>query len=307
MRRVARAGLLGLLLPALGLAEACAAFALAHRAPAERDWAALGPAVDRVRRPGDLVVVSPRWAEPHARRALGDDAFPLVAVARSGSETFGRAIEVSVLGARAPELEAFREIAATRVGPFTIRELSNPAPERVLFDFVAALGPEHATVPTADGGACKWTERGRVRTGGLGGHPAFPRARFECPEGPYFHVAETIIADQDFLPRRCIWAHPPESGERVIRYAGVSLGERIVGHLGMYWMIERDGAGAPVTLTVRVAGEPIGSVRHEDGEGWKRFELSTEGHRGAEAATVELVVTTDDYTHRHVCLQAEAR
>lgn len=307
MKKRLRVVWLGLALPLLGLLELCGAVAFAHRAPREEEWSKLVPLAESVHRPGDLVVVAPRWAEPHARRVLGDAFFPLDIAARSGPETFERAIEVSILGAHSEELEGFREVRSSRVGPFTLRELENPKPERVVFDFVRELGPDHVVVPTDEGEPCAWTDRAKVRTGGLGGHPTFPRERFQCPEGLFFQVSTTVVADENFLPRRCIWAHPPESGRRVIRYSKVPLGERIIGHLGMYWMIERERAGAPVTLAVRVDGAEVGRVDHADGEGWKRFELPLGDKANAAGATVEFEVTTPDYMHRHLCFQADSR
>lgn len=307
MKRRARVALVGLALPALGLLELCGAVAFANRAPREEEWSALQGGTSAVHRPGDLVVVAPRWAEPHARRVLGDDYFPLSVVARSGPETFARAVEISILGARSEEVAAFREVRATRIGAFTIRELENPSPDPVVFDFVEALGPERAVVVSDNGEPCEWTTSAKVRTGGLGGHPTFPRERFQCPEGLFFQVSRTVIADEHFLPRWCIWAHPPESGRRVVRFPAVPVGQRIVGHLGMYWMIERERAGAPVSLEVRVDGEPVGTVTHEDGDGWERFELPLGDKAGREAASVEFEVSTPDFMHRHICFQAETR
>ena len=307
MTRRLRVAWPGLALALVGAVELALAFGFAHCAPREDEWPAVVPLAESVHRPGDLVVVSPRWAEPHARRVLGDAFFPLDVVARSGPETFARAMEISIGGARSPELASFRETGRTRVGPFTVFELENPAHEPVVFDFVSELGPERAVIPVEGGGACVWTERAKPKTGGLGGHPTFPRARFECPEGEFFLVGTTVIADEHFLPRRCIWAHPPASGKRIVRFEKVPLGDRVVGHLGMYWMIERERAGAPVSLSVRVDGEPVGGVTHEDGEGWERFELPLGGVAHAAEATVEFEIATSDYRHRHICFQADTR
>jgi hypothetical protein len=306
--RLPSASWLALLLPALGIAELVAAFALTHRAPSEREWASLEAAVSRAHKDGDLVVVAPRWAEPHARHALGDRYFPLPKLARASSETLDRAVEVSLFGERTPDLASFREVSVSRLGPFVVRELDNPSAPRVLFDFVDHLGPERASAAGTDPATeCRWTERARLATGGLGGHPTFPRARFECPEGPFFNVSVTVIADERFLPRRCIWAHPPASGARVVRFEGVPLGDRIVIRAGMYWVIERDGEGAPVMLAVRVGGEEVGRTVHEDGEGWERTEIDLGGHARAAAATVEFEVSTADATHRHFCFAADTR
>ncbi|NUO51878.1 MAG: hypothetical protein HOV80_23760 [Polyangiaceae bacterium] len=307
MKRRAKIALLGLALPALGLLELCGAVAFANRAPREEEWSSLEGGTSAMHKPGDLVVVAPRWAEPHARRVLGDDYFPPAVVARSGPETFARALEISILGAHSEEVASFREVRKARIGAFTIRELENPSVEPTVFDFVEGFGPERTVVVGDDGEPCPWTSTAKVRTGGLGGHPTFPRERFNCPEGLFFQVSRTVIADEHFLPRRCIWAHPPESGRRVVRFPSVPVGQRIVGHLGMYWMIERERAGAPVTLAVRVDGQEVGKVVHEDGDGWKRFDFSL-GDKGArEEAAIEFEITTPDYMHRHICFQADTR
>jgi hypothetical protein len=117
------------------------------------------------------------------------------------------------------------------------------------------------------------------------------------------HVGETVIADQDFLPRRCIFAHPPGHADLVIRFPSVPAGDRIVGRSGLYWMIERERKGAPVTLEVRIGSELIGTVVHEDGQGFARFELPLGGRGG----DVDFVVRADDVQHRHFCFHAEVR
>lgn len=303
-----RAAWLFVALPVLGVAELGLALNDRGSAPRPEAYDALEPALAELYEDGDLVVVAPRWAEPHARRALGDRYFPLAALGRSDEARFERALEISALGERAPELAAFREVSRRSVGPFVVRVLSNPAPERVVFDFVEHLEPAWVTVGgTEPETRCAWSQTSRPMTGGLGGHPGFPPRRFECPDGPYLNVSSTVIADQDFLPRRCIWAHPTRRGARTLRFNGVPLGQRIVGHSGMYWMIERPRAGAPVDLELRVDGELIGVERHSDGEGWKRFSFELGEHAGKASANVELSVRSEDYRDRHFCFQADTR
>lgn len=296
------------LLPIAGAFELIGSL-LAHRsAPAPDRYEELGAAMESLHHRGDLVVVAPRWAEPHARHALGDAFFPLEAVARSDADRFARAIEISIRGQHAPELSRFTEVERREVGPFSLRVLENPKPERVVFDFVDGLVPTWASAASTDPPAsCTWSKRSRVMTGGLGGHPAFPAQRFECPEGVYLNVSATVIADEQFLPRRCIWAHPPARGARIVRFSGVPLGERIVGHMGMYWIIERTKKGAPIDLAVVVDGDRLASFRHVDGEGWKGFEVPLGSHAGAERATVEFEISTSDNTDRHLCFQADSR
>jgi len=303
-----RASWLYLLLPIAGVFELCMGIRGRSVAPRAEDYDAIIPVMASLYREGDLVVVAPRWAEPHVRRALGDAYFPLDAIGRSDSQRFSRAIEISVLGEEAPDTQRFREVERKRAGDFSIRVLENPQPEPVVFDFVDHLEPRYASAFGTDPEVrCTWSDRARVASGGLGGHPTFPPKRFLCQEDFYLNVSATIIADEKFLPRRCIYAHPTPTGARVVRFEKVPLGDRIVGHSGMYWMIERSHLGAPVDLEVRVDGDSLGTFSHSDGEGWKRFEVALGSHAGATEASVEFVVSAKRYEHRHFCFQADSR
>jgi hypothetical protein len=295
-------------IPAIGLAELAAHFYFAKSPPSFEAWADIREPVAAIHKPGDLVVVAPPWAEPLARRALGDDLMPLRDVARPDASRYASALEVSILGQRAGELEGWPEEARETRGKFLIRRLRNPAPAHVVFDFTDHTKPPFADVRgTQPPVTCAWNDRALVAAGGLGGHPTFPRRRFECPGGPFFNVGVTVIADQDFRPRRCIWSHPLARGEIVTRFRGVPLGSVIQGHAGMYWIVERALVGAPVTLSVRVDGEPIGSFTHTDGDGWKHFSMSLGAHAGKTSAEVEFAVTTPSYHHRHYCFEADSR
>ncbi len=75
----------------------------------------------------------------------------------------------------------------------------------------------------------------------------------------------------------------------------------------MYWMIERERRGAPVTLSVRVNGETVGEATHADGDGWAAFEFPLAAHAGAAEAEVEFAVRSADFTHRHYCFEADTR
>ncbi|WP_437291667.1 hypothetical protein [Sorangium sp. So ce406] len=302
-------GLLALLgLPALGLGELGAHLYFSERAPDFDAWREVEAPLAAMKQPGDLVVVAPAWADPAARRALGDELLPLRDAARPDESRYAAAVEISVLGQRAEELAGFREERRQEHGRFVLRRLVNPSPARVVYDFVDHVAPSSADVRVTDPpAACRWNPRARIAAGGLGGHPTFPAERFECPGGPFFNVGVTVIADEEFRPRRCIWSHPPRDGEIVTRFRDVPLGAVIRGHAGMYWIIEREQRGAPVTLSVRVNGEAVGEATHVDGDGWAAFEFPLGAHAGAARAEVEFAVTSPDYTHRHYCFEADTR
>jgi hypothetical protein len=75
----------------------------------------------------------------------------------------------------------------------------------------------------------------------------------------------------------------------------------------MYWMIEREKKGAPVTLAVRVDGEEIGRYEHKDGDGWAGFEMPLGAHTGKKSSVVEFAVSASNYLHRHYCFEADTR
>jgi hypothetical protein len=261
--------------------------------------------VDELRQPGDLVVMAPSWAEPMARRALGDERMPVADLARPDESGYRHAIEIGALAQRAASLDGWREVARLDRGDFVLRRLENPTPAPSKLDFVSALGPDGTEVRFREA-PCTWRHDAPVSAGGLGGHPTFPAQRFICSSNPFFNVGVTVIADEQFRARRCIWAHPPAAGELVLRYPGVQLGERIVGHGGMYWMVEREGRGAPIELEVRIGGAPLGVVTHRDGDGWAAFDLEL-GANAGRRADVEFAVRTSDNRHRHFCFEARTR
>lgn len=294
--------------PILGLVELGAHLYVSRRPPAFDAWLGIHDTVAAMKQPGDVVVVAPSWADPLARRALGDDLMPVRDVARSDVARYTGAIEVSILGERADEIAEFSEVERRELGKFTLRRLENPAPAAVAFDFTDHARPPFADVRgTEPAVACSWNPTAKIAAGGLGGHPTFPRERFECPGGVFFNVGVTVIADERFRPRRCIWSHPFARGEIVTRFRGVPLGKVIQGHHGMYWIVERPRKGAPVTLTVRVDGEVVGKTAHADGDGWSHFELPLGAHAGKSSAEVEFAVSSRNYRDRHFCFEADTR
>jgi hypothetical protein len=304
--RVTRAGLVAL--PLLGILEFGAYLGSTLRAPREGDWDQVTGLVREMKGEGCLVVIAPPWADPAARRAFGDELMPLRDVARPDVSRYACALEVSILGERSEELGGFRETVRREAGAFTLRKLESPRPARVVYDFVDHVRPPDADVRGTDPPlTCAWNAAATVVAGGLGGHPTFPRERFECPGGVFFNVGVTVIADEAFQPRRCIWSHPFARGEIVTRFHDVPLGQVIRGHGGMYWIIERERRGAPITLTVRVDGEVVGSVVHRDGDGFAPFELPLSSRAGTRAETVEFAVSSPNYRERHFCFEADTR
>jgi len=298
---------LWLLVPALGIAELVLHEVFARRAPRVEEWRELAAPVRRHKRPADLLVVAPAWAEPVARHALGDAPFPLEQIARADAASFPRALEISALGARAEATRSWRVASEEQHGRFTLRLLDNPAPLAPKYRFIEHVRPETLDVAVVNGeheAPCVFTDRAPVSAGGLHGHVTFPRERFRCPGGEWSFVGITVIDDEKYLPRRCIWAHPPEHGELRLRFRNVPLGARIRAWAGLSYFLFRDGLGDPVTIAFRAQGRALGEHEHRDEWGFRAFSVPTPDVAGT-SADVEIAVSAESAAGREFCFVAE--
>ena len=293
--------LLWLIVPAIGLAELGAHAYFSKRAPTEAEWDALRPVVAELRQNQELVVAAPAWGGPLLRHALGDELMPLDQVARPDATAFARAIEVSAMGARSDELADWRVVSEKRSGDFVLRVLENPAPAKVTYSFVDQLPRAEVF---AGARPCNWTTTARVTAGGLGGTPTLPAERFECTGGAV--VGVSVIDDEDFRPRRCIWAPPASVGPLVLRYRNVPLGERIRGYTGMPWLLTRDGAGPPIELAVRVGEASIGTAVQPETGTWTAFDFALGEHAG-KTADVDFEIRSSSAQNRMFCFHGDTR
>jgi len=298
-----RLSLLLALVPVVGLVELALHQYFAARAPRQADYAALAPALAKLKRPGVPVVVAPAWAEPLLRQAA-PDAFPLVELARPDDSGFTRFLEVSLLGAVAPELEGFATTQTEQLGAFRISLRENPRPDPTRFDFVGAVERGEVEVLTELDGErlpCQRVERPRAETGGLHGHVAYPRSRYECGRGRF--VGVTLIDDAAYRPRRCVLAQPPTAGSVVLRFGAVPATPRLVGFMGSSYFIARDDVKPELALTISEAADPLLRRTAAGAEGWIRFEARRPAEPGAvEVKLRRLTTDTADF-----CFSLEAR
>ncbi len=252
-------------------------------------------------RAGDALIVSPRWAEPMVRKALGERGLEMVAPSLDHTSV----IEVSVNGRRSERHANWVVTQSRDVGPFALRRLRRPNGVTPITNFVKRFADADDVTVHAGAEPCRYNRLARPVAGGLGGHPTFPSQRFECPRLPQIAVGVTVIADERWRPRRCILAHPPPSGELVVRFAQVPLGGRIVGHAGLDWMLERARRGAPISMRVIVDGRELLTNIHADGDGWARFEASVPNgdHRLHDVA---FAIASPGTRARHFCFEARS-
>jgi len=269
-----RASALLALVPVLGLGELALHFFFASRAPDPTEYAALGAELLALKRPGEPVVVAPAWAEPWVRQA-SPASFPLNELGRADDAGFAGLLEVSLLGQSAPGVAAFPVEEERSVGAFRVRRRKNPQFQPLRYDFVSALEDGHARVFAELGdelSECIFSERPRTEAGGLHGHVAYPRRRFQCGLGRF--VGVTLIDDQDYRPRRCILAQPPDGGSIVVRFAEPVSAPRLIAYLGASYFLERDATTPQVELTVSAGAAAPARRSFAGAEGWTRFELS---------------------------------
>ena len=201
-------------IPLAALIELGAHLYFAWRAPTQAQWQAAAPQIAPLRKPADLVVVGPQWAEPIARMVLGDSVMPLRDVARPDESRYATAMEVSILGQRSKYVRGWQELERHKIGKFVVRRLQNPGVQKVLYDFVDHVEPSSTTALLHDGPErpCPWSDHAQTYAGLLGGPPTFPSRRFVCPGASQLFVGVTVVEDQDYLPRRCIMMHAPMTG-----------------------------------------------------------------------------------------------
>jgi hypothetical protein len=291
------------LLPVLGLGELGLHVYFATRAPDFDAYQKLAPELLRRKQPGVPVVVSPRWAEPLVRQAA-PAAFPIAELTRPDDSGFPAFLEVSLRGARAPELESFEVREQKQLGPFALLLRDNPHFEQPRFDFVTAVDNGEVEVWSELAGErrpCPVVDRVRGTTGGLHGAAARQARRFECPGGRV--VGVTLIDDQHYRPRRCVLVDPAKSGRIVLHFSSVPPSKRLLGFSGFSYFLSRDYVGKPAELTISEGQRELGRRGSEPREGWQRFQLE----RPAPGGGVEVAVTRSADEPGDFCFALEAR
>ncbi|WP_394824040.1 hypothetical protein [Pendulispora albinea] len=297
-----------LAVPAIALFELGAHVVQVGGAIGDDSWARAREETRALVQPGDLLVFAPRWTDPIGRMVFGDELATLEREAWADVSRFPRAIEVSIRGEHEPELAGWRRVAEKKVDGITLATLENPSYRPTLTDLVNLVHPpaSEAFVRSLDNAGvhpCTWVH-GSPQSGNLGFGPSVPGDKFACP-GTFAGVS--VVADLDYRPRRCIYA-PPAGGGQALRlvFHGVSFGETLHGHHGLYVEAERDRHGPSVRLVFSVGDSLLGYANHADGDGWKSFDLSTAEFAG-KTADLTVEITSANANRRMYCFEAITR
>ncbi len=278
----------------VGAASLLAQTGLDARLPSSLDWRAAGALLDRDFRPGDVVVVTPPWAE-RARAEL-PARVPVFALTRYADEPLvgvRRVWLLSLSGVRLAGDRIARDIAARastdggtqRIGALAVTryDLAQPArPIAYLPDWLAEA-------------EAKVGERPCERDG--------PNA-FRCPGAPSLRIAREVreIAG---APRPCISAPPGSgaSGPVTLTFPRVPFGLELRGSAGVVGRIPWPDA-APIRFAVQVDGEEVAVIELPAGAPVRRpFEVRT-GSLAAEPHAVTIVLSSPLPAGRVVCFDA---
>jgi hypothetical protein len=311
------------LVPLAGAAELVAAERQHRAVPTWDDWSRAADAAKATRRPGDAIIVAPRWAAPLGRmavdgRALGtgkplDDGIDVRTAARSDLAAYARVLELSIRGKDDEDVKGFHLASEQRFGKVALRVFDNPAPQRLVRDLVSEVDSAALVYRAAPNGTrepCRWEPSGMMRMGSLFNGPIPNAARWLCsPFDPgWSTVGPTVITDLRYEPRRCIWMHPHGEATTTIELPPRPIGKRVVGWVGLHVFQEREMKGARVLARVSVAGKPVAEVTHADGDGWKRFEGSSAAFAGqSQPVKLELWAEAGKAQFRTACMAVELR
>jgi len=293
----------------VALGEAAAHFVFRSRAPSASDWQALKSQLAPLYKSGDLVAVAPDWGEPLARQALGDAMMPLSMVARADDADFPRALQISFMGQRREELSRWPEARREKLGPFSISILTNPNWKAARYQFIDHIEATSLSVSVSRGGvdeACPYSESAQMSAGNLGGDPTSPKVRFSCPGGSFHWIGVTIIDDEQYRPRRCIWAPPNAAGPVNLRFRQVPLGKKLIGHAGAPWLMVRDGVGPPISLSIANSQGKLGSFAAKDIGGWIRFEWDTQVLENT-TSDLQLTIVGTGHGEQRFCFTLESQ
>jgi hypothetical protein len=310
------------LLPLAAVGEIVAGEVQHRRIPTARDWSDAAAAASAMRRDGDVIVVAPRWAEQSGRMALGfgvppapgplDQLFDARVAGRSDLAVYKRALVLSLRSKDDPMTKGWRLVEEKKLGHVSLRVLQNPAPELLVRDLVEEVDQttKITRVFPKSVDQCTWETGTTPHMPGLFAGPVAPPARWMCPpnDPAWSWVGPTVITDLDYAPRRCLWVHPHADGVLNVEYPSRPIGKRVVGHAGIHVWNEREKKGAPVFVRISIAGKEVAKLTHVDGEGWARFEGSTEEFAGtSQPVKIETWAQNGLSQFRELCVAAQLR
>jgi hypothetical protein len=289
--------LLAIAVAALALTESAVAIVRRLRGPVpDADWRAAADLIRAAFQPGDLIVFAPAWVDPVGRQFFGD-LIPVEMAARADDDRYARIWEVSIRGARSPEVAGWTLAASDERGRVRLRRYDRPGPPAtVLYDVTSQFPSLRVTTATPDGA----NEQTCPETPTPGG-PAVP-ARACAPNV----LVQPRVLEIDYQPRRGILA--PAIAGRVVRVeaANVPLGGELVGYVGLHDFNMRKYADGPVDFAVFIDGKERTRFTYRQSENWRKFVIDTKADAGP-GHTLRFEISSPQPDRRTFGFHAEVR
>ena len=223
------------------------------------------------------------------------------------------ALEVSILGSRAPELAGWKVAREAEAGKVHASRLANPAPPAVTYDFTDHVDPRSLTCASRRRRAARSTAPStpvlRSKAAGSGAAD-LPAARFACPGEPtHVFVGRDDHRGRADAPAALHLVAPARRRRRDgdARFASVPLGTKIHGHVGHGLAHRARPRRSAVHGSSVVVGGDRGGQRSSttSGDFWKAFELPL---GSARAGTRRRRVSRERARRgTHVCFEADSR
>jgi hypothetical protein len=286
--RAVALGAVGLLV-ALALLEAGVALTAPLRTPRAADWQRAAALVRAEKRPGDLVLFAPAWADPLGRLHLGD-VITLAEEARLDAARYGRLWEVAVRGGRAPETRGpqVRQLRRERFGGVTVTLYEQPRAE-VVYDFYERWREARVS---------RWRGDREEATCQL------MTDKIQCPGIGHNHLAPRLL-EPDYTAKRCLYVQPVDRAQVRVNFSA-TLGRTLAIRTGLHDYHQRKIGDGRVLLRVLVDGREVAQTWQGSNDGWKPLELDT-GPFAGQAHEVTFAVSSPKPYARHFCFAAEAR
>ncbi|MCB9555439.1 MAG: hypothetical protein H6707_04995 [Deltaproteobacteria bacterium] len=278
-------GLLSLVV-AVALAEATALWLQKSATPSEQDWQRAVTALDGQRKAGEPILAAPFWVQPLAYRYLGQ-RIDLALAGVSDVDRFARVWQLSIRGAQHRYLAARQPSQTLQFGGVTLTRYDTAKPAAVLFDFRENIAQANVETVGKITSSCRWSgDRHRCRFG--------------------WSWVGSYLAEVDYRPYRCIYAHPSE-GERLrISFPAVPIGGSLRVYTGIDDFDNRKRSTADVELSISIAGSPAKTIRHRNEWPWHSETIDTSSHQGQRQPVRFEVSATPAYA-RAFCFHAETR
>lgn len=256
--------------------------------PREEDWKRAAGALRREFKPGDAVMVLPKWSEaglPHFR------GLPLVQAHALAHLTFAQRFKrlwaVVTFSADTGGLEKkFKRLKTIPAKRVELRLYQMPSQHRALFSLLEHLAGAEVALNFPNR-SLKCQRRG---------------LRHQCGAHSWRYIGPNnlMIGGHN---RRCIWAHPTTNARLMVTHPRVPLGNTLLIHTGINDEAVQPGHG-PVHMKVRIAGRELGTYTTPNQRGLRTFRINTKAWQGRKVA-VTFEITTPHDGRRHYCFNAE--